>query len=127
MNKLYTDVDLSFKLNPNGDIYTLSDEDCIRQAIKNSVHMESFDVPFNEWYSANVKYFLFENGDKITESELKKRIRDVLLFDSRLQDPRITVSYDELNNAQFCIIDIVVYVEMMNRDINEQITFERKR
>lgn len=127
MSKLYTDVDLSFKLNPNGDIREFSDEDCIRQSIRNAVHMVSFDVPFNEWYAANIKYYLFEHADKITESELKRRINDVLLFDPRLKNPSITVKYDEVNNLQFCIIDIVVYVEMLNRDINEQIKIERKR
>lgn len=127
MTKLYTDVDLSFNINVNGDIYSLSDEDCIRQTIKNSVHMVSFDVPFNEWYAANIKYYLFENADKITESELKKRINDVLLFDPRLKDPRITVTYEDVNSAYFCIIDIVVFVEMLNRDLTEQIKFERKR
>lgn len=127
MSKLYTDFDLTFKLNANGDIAQFTDEDCIRQAIINSVHLVSFDIPFNEWYAANAKYYLFESSDKITESELIKRIRDVLLFDSRLKDPRVTVSYTDVNNSHFCLIDIVVYVEMLNRDINEQIKFERKR
>lgn len=127
VSKLYTDFDLTFKLNANGDISQLSDEDCIRQAILNAVHLVSFDIPFNEWYAANAKYYLFESADKITESELKKRLRDVLLFDSRLKDPQITVTYNDVNNAYFCIIDIVVYVEMLNRDISEQIKFERKR
>lgn len=122
---LYTDFDISFKLNDNGDISTLSDEDCIRQVIKNSVNMESWDIPFNKWYGANLKYYLFEHPNKITEAEMSESIRTVLLLDRRLKDPEIKISYS--NDYQYCTIDIKVYVIILDKTIDQQITVERVR
>ena len=122
---LYTDFDMSFELTANGDIRTLSDEGCIRQIIKNSVQMNSYDIPFNKWYAANIKNYLFEHPNKITESEIKNSIRDVLLLDPRLQDPQIEVSYS--NDYQYCYINITVYVVILNKEINQVIELERVR
>lgn len=123
--KLYTDIDLSFKLNPNGDINALTDEGCIRQAIRNSVTMNSFDIPFNEWYAANIKKYLFENPNKITESEIISSIKDVLVLDRRLQNPEVKITYS--GDYQFCYIDIVVYVVILDKSINEVIELKRVR
>lgn len=123
MSDNYTDFDISFDQNANGDIKQLSDEGCIRQVIKNSVNMNSYDIPFNAWYAANIKHYLFENPNKITESEMKKSITDVLLLDSRLSDPTVEISYS--NDQLFCIIDITVYVSILGSYVTEQITVDR--
>ena len=57
---MYTDFDLNFERTANGDISTLSDEGCIRQVIQNSIQMNSYDIPFNKWYAANIKNYLFD-------------------------------------------------------------------
>ena len=122
---LYTDFDISLELNANGDINTLTDEDCIRQVIKNSVNMESWDIPFNKWYAANLKYYLFEHPNKITESEMIESIRNVLLLDRRLKNPEVKISYS--NDYQYCTIDIKVFVIILDKNIEQQITVERVR
>lgn len=122
---LYTDFDLSMKLTPNGDISSLSDEDCIRQVIKNSIRLDEFDIPFNDWYTPNIKLILFDTGNKIFEAELKKRIRDVLLLDPRLKDPTVEISYT--NDGQMCFIDILVYSILLDRSINYQEKIDLKR
>lgn len=122
---LYTDFDITFELNANGDINTLTDEDCIRQVIKNSVNMESWDIPFNKWYAANLKYYLFEHPNKITESEMIESIRNVLLLDRRLKNPEVKISYS--NDYQYCTIDIKVFVIILDKNIEQQITVERVR
>lgn len=122
---LYTDFDISFELTANGDINTLTDEDCIRQVIKNSVNMESWDIPFNKWYAANLKYYLFEHPNKITESEMIESIRNVLLLDRRLKNPEVKISYS--NDYQYCTIDIKVFVIILDKNIEQQITVERVR
>lgn len=127
MSKLYTDFDLSFKLNVNGDVSDLSDVDCIRASIINSINLESFDIPFNDWYAPNIKYQLFEQQNKIAVSDVKKRIIDVLNLDPRLRNPSVEISYGEVNNVTICIIDITVYVVMLNKEIKEQLKFERVR
>lgn len=127
MSKLYTDFDLSFKLNANGDVSDLSDVDCIRASIINSINLESFDIPFNDWYAPNIKYQLFEQQNKIAVSDVKKRIIDVLNLDPRLRNPSVEISYGEVNNVTICIIDITVYVVMLNKEIKEQLKFERVR
>lgn len=122
---LYTDFDISLELNANGDINTLTDEDCIRHVIKNSLNMESWDIPFNKWYAANLKYYLFEHPNKITESEMIESIRSVLLLDRRLKNPEVKISYS--NDYQYCTIDIKVFVIILDKNIEQQITIERVR
>ncbi len=125
MGQLYTDFDIGFELNANGDIAGLSDEGCIRQSIKNSIQLNSYDIPFNAWYAANIKNYLFEHPNKIIESEIKKSIIEVLSLDSRLDDPSVEVTYSE--DGQFCYIDITVYVIIMGKTINETIKLDRAR
>lgn len=125
MSKLYTDFDLSFELNQNNDLKEITDEDAIRIVIKNSILMNSYDIPFNSWYAANIKKYLFEHPNKISESEIKKSIIDVLNLDSRLQDPSVEISYS--SDSKFCIIDVTVFVVMLNKDIKEKIKVDRVR
>lgn len=125
MAKLYTDFDLSFELNYNNDLKEITDEDAIRIVIRNSIMMNSYDIPFNSWYAANIKKYLFEQPNKISESEIKKSIMDVLLLDVRLQDPEVSISYSSDN--KFCNIDVTVFVVMLNRTINETIKINRIR
>lgn len=126
MNRLYTDLDLSFELNENtNDLKELTDEDIIRIAIKNSVNMNSFDIPFNNWHATNLKNYLFEQPNKIIESEIKKTITNVLNLDSRFKNPVIDITYSP--DYKYCYIDIIVFVIMLNRDISEQIKFDRVR
>jgi hypothetical protein len=125
MGSLYTDFDLSMNLTPNGDVAPLNDEGCIRQVINNSTLLNSFDIPFDSSYAANIKNYLFENPNKITESEIIKSISNVLLKDPRLQDPSITITYS--SDYQFCYITIVVFVVLMNKTITETISVERTR
>lgn len=122
---LYTDFDIDFTLNQNGDIGTLSDEDCIRQVIRNSVSMEQWDIPFNKWYAANLKYYLFEHPNKIIEAEMIESIRTVLLLDRRLRDPEVKITYS--NDFQYCNIDIKVFVIILEKTVNETIKVERVR
>lgn len=125
--KLYTDFDLSFTLNANGDVASFTDEDCIRAAIKNSINFESFDIPFNQYYAPNIKYYLFDQHNKIMASDLKRNLIEVLNLDPRFSNPSVDVNYQDINGIYFCIIDITVYVSMLNKDITEQIRFERVR
>lgn len=122
---LYTDFDISFNLNENGDISLLSDEGCIRQVIRNSIALNSYEIPFNKWYAVNIKKYLFENPDKITEMEIKKSITDVLILDERLRDPEISISYSA--DYQTCIIEIKVYIILLDKTISEKIYFENVR
>lgn len=127
MGKLYTDVDLSFKLNVNGDIANLTDEDCIRHSIINSCNLESFDIPFNSWYAPNLKYQLFEQHNKIVAADVKRHLVEVLNLDPRFRNPVVELGYAELNGINFCVIDITVYVVMLNKEITEQLKFESVR
>lgn len=126
MNKLYTDFDLSFELNENtNDLKDLTDEDIIRIAIKNSANMNEYDIPFNKLYAANLKYYLFEQPNKIIESEIKKSLMSVLNLDPRLKNPIVDISYSA--DYKYCYIDITVFVVMLNKNISEKIKFDRAR
>lgn len=125
MGKLYTDFDLSGELTENGDFALLSDESAIRQVIRNIINLNSYDIPFNNYFAANLRKYLFEFPNKIIEAEMKKSITDALLLDPRLKDPEINISYSP--DKQYCYIDVTVYVVILNQNINEIITLERIR
>lgn len=125
MSQLYTDFDLSMKLNANGDLIPMTDEGCIRQVISNSVKLNTFDIPFNNWYAADISKYLFDNPNKIMESEITKSITDVLLMDPRLKDPEIKISYS--SDYQFMVVDITVYVVILDKVVSETIQLDRAR
>ena len=73
----------------------------------------------------NIKNYLFEHPNKITESEIKSSIREVLLLDPRLKDPQIEISYS--NDYQYCYINITVYVVILDKEVDHVIELERVR
>lgn len=125
MGKTYTDFELSMIPNANGDIKQLSDEECIIQSIKNACNLNSFDIPFDDSYSANIRKFLFDNPDKIRETEIKKSIKKVLSLDTRLSDPTVNITYT--TNFQVCYIDVSVYVVILGKTVTYQLTVEKAR
>lgn len=121
---LYTDFSLDFNPNHNGDISQLTDEGCVRQSIRNCVLLNSFDIPFNN-KSCDIKKYLFENNNKITESEIIKNITYNLKSDPRLKDPEISITYT--SDGQFCNINVTVYVVSLNNKVTEIIKVEKVR
>lgn len=121
----YTDFDLSMKPNSNGDINQLSDDGCIIQVIKNSVSLNSFEIPFNKEYASNIRKYLFDNPNKIHEVEIKKSIISVLEMDARLSKPEVDITYS--NSFQSCYIHVIVYVGSLSEKVSYTIQIDKAR
>jgi len=99
---LFSDLNISFKAHPvTGNLYLVKDKDAIKQAIKNLVLTNKFEVLFNPDCFSNVTYSLFENIDSADLVILKNGIENVL----ENYEPRchiIDIKYkDDLENNGF--------------------------
>lgn len=122
---IYTDLDLNMGMTHTGDIKSLNDEDCLRQSLKNILSLNKFDIPFNTRFAVDLKKWLFELPNKITENEMKKRIISAIELDPRFEDPSIGVSLNE--DESVYTFKITVFVVMLNKTITEDIDVKRVR
>lgn len=122
---IYTDLDLNMGMTHTGDIKSLNDEDCLRQSLKNILSLNKFDIPFNTRFAVDLKKWLFELPNKITENEMKKRIINAIELDPRFEDPSIEVSLNE--DESVYTFKITVFVVMLNKTITEDIDVKRVR
>ena len=55
--KQYTDLDLSFKVNPfTKDIYLKTDEDAVKTALRNLIQTRNFERPFHPEIGTQIQY-----------------------------------------------------------------------
>jgi len=71
----YSDIDPSFELRTNGDIYRKLDAAAVRQAVKNIVITDYGEKPFRPTFGGNVRDMLFENFDFSLSEDIKSRIK----------------------------------------------------
>jgi len=85
----YKDFDISFKYNPStGDLRTVTDNNSIKQSIKNIIFTLYGDRPFDPNFGAGIHSMLFEPLDQITKIEIENRLFESLLY----YEPRIDIS-----------------------------------
>lgn len=85
----FIDFDLNFGKNPlTGDILKKTDNNAIKQSIKNLCEFRRFDVPFHPEIYSQVKDLLFENFTPLTKISLERIIRTLI----ENYEPRVTVN-----------------------------------
>lgn len=117
--KQYKDIDLCFRINPvTGDIATKTNEEAIKQALKNLMLTKPGEKPFNPNIGSRIHELLFEPLDDFTADALEAEIRNnVAQFDARIQIIDIdivTLIYDNAYSAtmEFRIIGSPVAQEI---------------
>lgn len=76
---LFSDLNISFKAHPvTGELYLVKNKDAIKQAIKNLVLTNKFEVLWEPDLFSNVTYSLFENIDSADLVFLKDSIETVI-------------------------------------------------
>lgn len=118
---IYRDLDLSFKPHPEtGNLSVLTNENAIKQAVKNLVLTNKGERLFQPKIYSGVTGSLFDGFDPILLQKLRSAIRDVINnYEPRAELVRldITDNLDEKNG-----IDITITLKPIN--LQSQIIIE---
>lgn len=78
-NRLFADIDLSFKANPfTKDIYIKTDEEAVKTALKHLIQTRNFERKFRPDIGTQVYSLLFENKSAAVDLALEKSIVDAI-------------------------------------------------
>ena len=89
LNKLYSDIDLTFARQPGkGDIALSYDENAVIRSVRNLLLTDFYERPFQPEVGSNINALLFENISSLTASSIEEEIKNVLTN----YEPRVTIS-----------------------------------
>lgn len=107
----YSDIDFIYKLNPNtGDISTKKGINAVRQSVLNILRTNHGERPFNPYFGANLRSFLFENINYITAASISSQVKLAIAND----EPRVKVlnvnvrTFPDKNDVQITVTIQVV-------------------
>lgn len=87
---VYSDFLNNLEKHPlNGSLARISNEDSVKQSIKNLLLTDVFERPYQPQIGSKIYSLLFEPMDDITENLLKNTIADTI----RLYEPRAKLIY----------------------------------
>lgn len=107
---IYADLDFRFILNPNtGDFAIKKDAESIKQSIMNILLTGSGERPFNPEFGGNLKRYLFENFDAVTQAAMENVIISSLRnYEPRVRVDNIVISDLSYRNALNITIDFTI-------------------
>ena len=123
----YKDLDFTFKQNPNtNDVGIKKDNASVSQSVLNILRTNHGERPFNYFFGANLRSYLFENMTNITAANMATSINTALAN----YEPRIEVLNTNIQaNADANDVNITVTgrVKSSNEIIDIATTIERIR
>lgn len=125
---IYSDLDFRFILNPNtGDFALKKDAEAVKQSIMNILLTSRGERPFQPEFGGNLKAYLFENFDAVTQAAME----NVIVNSLRNYEPRVRVDnvvIDDLSyrNALNISIDFTILSPEERQDV-VQFVVERLR
>lgn len=102
----YQDIDLSFALRADKDVFRKTDAAAVKQAVKNLLLTGEVEKPFVQNFGGGLGNILFELVDEDAEDEIEIRIRSALeLYEPRaiLEDLKVSLQPDR-NTLQVRVI-----------------------
>ena len=94
-NREFIDLDLSFAAKGAGDLYKKSSVGSIKQALRNILMTARTEKPFNPYFGANLRDYLFEFADDLTEQQMAIAIiENIRAFEPRVFRAICTVHSD---------------------------------
>jgi len=125
--KQYSDLDFVYKLNPNtGDISTKNGINAVKQSVFNVLRTNHGERPFNPFFGADLRSFMFENITNITAAAIASQIENALKND----EPRVEVlnvnvkTFPDKNDVQ---ITVTIQIVSTSEVANVETTLERLR
>lgn len=129
MNKInITDLDLNFSAHPvSGDVSIKTNNDAIKQSIKNILFYNTLEKPFNSQLNLNLREYLFLNWNILYETDLKKQIFDILsTYEPRITINAIQITVDPDNHTLSISIDYSI-IGQNNIEESVEVMVERTR
>jgi phage baseplate assembly protein W len=124
----YKDIDISFTRNPiTGDIYTLTDIDAVKRAIKLLVLTQFGERLFHPEIGSSVYSSLFENLTVSTKIAISRSISDVINnFEPRASLLNVDIQEDSLD-VNNLIVTVSYYIVNTQNPVTLTINLERIR
>ena len=99
--ELFSDFRTSFAIHPvTGDLVRNTNNDAIKDSVKNLVLTQFYGRPFKPNVGSNVTAYLFDNFDVITEENVAEAIRETIDNNEPRADLLdVQVSFAEDNNS----------------------------
>ena len=123
----YKDLDFSFKQNPNtNDVGIKKDNASISQSVLNILSTNHGERPFNYFFGANLRAYLFENMSNITAANMSTSINLALKnYEPRIEVLNVNIQAAASENDVF--ITVTGRVVSTNEVIDIATTIERLR
>ena len=125
--RTYTDVDFNFYAHPrSGDVTSKTDEEAIKQSIRNLIMTRNFERPFRSYLGSQVNSLLFEPASPLLTGMMERAITDVINnYEPRavLLDVLVTLSPD--NNSMY--VSITFKIRNTESPIKVNLILERTR
>lgn len=118
---VYTDLDFRFILNPNtGDIALKRDSESVKQSIMNILLTGRGERPFNPEFGGNLRAYLFENFDVVTQAAMENVIVNSLRnYEPRVRVDNVVISDLSYRNALNISIDFTILSPEERQDVVE--------
>jgi phage baseplate assembly protein W len=127
LQKIYSDLDLTFTRNPvTGDVSLSYDNQAVIRSIRNLLLTNFYERPFQPDLGSNMSAHLFEPATAITASSLETEIRDVIEnYEPRANIVDINVVALEDKNSFY--IDLTFFIGNNTEPSNVNLLLERRR
>ena len=105
--KQFTDIDLSFKVNPfTKDLYLKTDEAAVKTALKHLIQTKNFERPFHPEIGTQVQSLMFEPFSPAIKIAMERTIMEsITKFEPRVRLIRVEVQEkDQTNDLSVNII-----------------------
>ena len=117
-NRLYSDIDLSLAVKPDGDIYKKTDAAAVKQAVKNLISTNYYEKPFQPKFGGNIRAYLFDLADDDTAEEIELAIKSAIArHESRARVVRVSAIANPDGNS------IAVTIVFRVISTSEEVTF----
>lgn len=116
--RTYSDIDLSFAVKGDGDVYKKLDAAAVKQSVKNIVLTNYYEKPFLPKFGGNVRDLLFELADENTEFEIENAIiSSIEKYEPRVNVLSVAAESRPDNNS----LAVTILFKVVNTE--EEITF----
>lgn len=104
--RTFTDLDFNFMVHPRtGDVSTRSDEEAVKQAIRNLILTKNYERPFRSNIGCQVNRLLFEPMSPLLSTMIERSIADAINnFEPRAVLIDVTVAFSPENNDAYITI-----------------------
>lgn len=125
--RTYTDLDFNFVRHPrSGDTSTRSDEEAIKQSIRNLVMTRNYERPFRSYLGSQVNALLFEPITPLLGAMMERAITDVINnFEPRAELLNVSCVVSPENNSMY--VTITFKIRNTESPISVNLILERTR